>query len=176
MRRLALPAVIVALTAAGSLSYIEWADGGKRPGAHCERGVCWPAGRWSGRSWHWHVRYLGAEQGRRAERRARLEAEQQLAQARRRLRAVRHDLRRLQARRAEPDWRARQIAAAEVIGRESAGDPWPNCPDPYDGSGASWDDTANCENGGRWHDSPGYYRCGLQFDPDWETRFGRLCP
>jgi hypothetical protein len=73
------------------------------------------------------------------------------------------------------DWRARQIAAAEVIGRESTGDPWPNCPDPFDGGG-SWDDTVQCENGGNWLDTPGYFRCGLQFDPAWEERFGRLCP
>jgi hypothetical protein len=73
------------------------------------------------------------------------------------------------------DWRARQIAAAEAIGRESAGDPWPNCPDPFDGGG-SWDDTVRCENGGSWLDTPGYFRCGLQFLPAWEQRFGRLCP
>jgi hypothetical protein len=73
-------------------------------------------------------------------------------------------------------WRARQIAAATTIAQESSGDPWPSCPDPYDGSGASWDDTVNCENSGDWLDSPGYYRCGLQFDPMWERRFGRLCP
>lgn len=77
---------------------------------------------------------------------------------------------------AHEDWRSRQIAAAETIARESAVDPWPNCPDPYDGSGASWDDTVRCENNGNWLDSPGYYRCGLQFDPMWEARFGRLCP
>ena len=69
----------------------------------------------------------------------------------------------------------KQIWAANILGRESAGDPWPNCPDPYDGGG-SWQDTVNCENGGSWLDSPGYYRCGLQFDPGWERRFGRLCP
>lgn len=77
------------------------------------------------------------------------------------------------------DWVAKQIAAAEVLGREgdAAGtDPWPNCPDPYDHGGASWQDTVNCENGGDWMDSPGYYRCGLQFAPQWEARFGRLCP
>jgi hypothetical protein len=73
-------------------------------------------------------------------------------------------------------WRARQIAAAETIAQESGGDPWPNCPDPYDGSGATWDMTVACENSGDWLDSPGYYRCGLQFDPMWERRFGRLCP
>lgn len=43
-----------------------------------------------------------------------------------------------------------QIAAAEAIAQASRGDPWPNCPDPYDGSGASWEDTVACENGGRW--------------------------
>lgn len=73
-------------------------------------------------------------------------------------------------------WVAKQIAAAEAIARGSAGDPWPNCPDPHDGSGASWYQTVACENGGSWYDSPGYYRCGLQFDPGWERRFGRLCP
>lgn len=77
------------------------------------------------------------------------------------------------------DWRARQIAAAETLGREAdaAGtDPWPNCPDPYDHAGASWDDTVACENSGSWLDSPGYFRCGLQFEPMWERRFGELCP
>jgi hypothetical protein len=72
-------------------------------------------------------------------------------------------------------WIARQIWAANQIGSSSAGDPWPHCPDPHDGRG-SWQDTVNCENGGNWMDSPGYYRCGLQFDPMWERRFGRLCP
>jgi hypothetical protein len=95
-----------------------------------------------------------------------------------RLRALQQELER--ARRvhavAPVDWRTRQIAAAETIARESSGDPWPNCPDPYDGSGASWGDTVNCENSGDWLDTPGYYRCGLQFDPMWERRFGRLCP
>jgi hypothetical protein len=34
-----------------------------------------------------------------------------------------------------------------------------------------------CENGGDWLDSPGYYRCGLQFDPMWERHYGRrFCP
>jgi|SRR5688572_26321721 len=46
---------------------------------------------------------------------------------------------------------ASQIKAAEIIGSQSAGDPWPNCPDPYDGSGASWEDTADCESDG-WDD------------------------
>jgi hypothetical protein len=72
-------------------------------------------------------------------------------------------------------WEARQIAAAEMIARESGGDPWPNCPDPYDGGG-TWQVTVNCENGGSWYDTPGAYRCGLQFDPMWERRFGPLCP
>jgi hypothetical protein len=73
-------------------------------------------------------------------------------------------------------WVAKQIMAAETLGRESAGDPWPNCPDPYDGSNASWYSTVRCENNGSWLDSPGSYRCGLQFDPMWERRFGKLCP
>jgi len=73
-------------------------------------------------------------------------------------------------------WIARQLYAANILGSESAGDPWPNCPDPFDGGGYSWSDTVACENGGNWYDSPGYYRCGLQFDPAWERRFGQLCP
>lgn len=77
---------------------------------------------------------------------------------------------------ASVDWRARQIAAAEVIGREAGSDPWPNCPDPIWNGAPSWDVTVQCENSGNWLDSPGYYRCGLQFDPMWEVRFGRLCP
>jgi len=72
-------------------------------------------------------------------------------------------------------WVAKQIRVAEMIGRSARKDPWPNCPDPYDGSG-SWSDTVNCENGGNWYDSAGYYRCGLQFDPMWEIRYGPLCP
>jgi hypothetical protein len=73
-------------------------------------------------------------------------------------------------------WIRRQIWAGNVLGRESRRDPWPNCRDPWDGSGASWYQTVQCENGGNWYDSPGYYRCGLQFDPAWESRFGQLCP
>lgn len=73
-------------------------------------------------------------------------------------------------------WIVRQMNVAATIARSSGGDPWPNCPDPYDGSGASWYDTVSCENGGNWYDSPGYYRCGLQFDPGWEIKYGRLCP
>lgn len=76
-------------------------------------------------------------------------------------------------------WASKQISAAEVLGQESdrqGTDPWPNCPDPYDHGGASWYDTLNCENGGNWYDSPGYFRCGLQFEPAWERRFGQLCP
>lgn len=100
-------------------------------------------------------------------------------QLRRQIRLLRAELqqaRHTQSAHAVTDWVARQIAAADTIARESAGDPWPNCRDPYDGSGANWSDTVNCENGGNWMDSPGYYRCGLQFDPMWERRFGRLCP
>lgn len=76
-------------------------------------------------------------------------------------------------------WSSKQIAAAEVLGYEGdqqGTDPWPNCPDPYDHGGASWINTLNCENGGNWYDSPGYFRCGLQFEPAWERRFGQLCP
>lgn len=72
-------------------------------------------------------------------------------------------------------WINRQIAIATKIGSESGGDPWPNCPDPFDGGG-SWQATVNCENNGNWYDSPGYFRCGLQFDPGWENKYGRLCP
>lgn len=80
------------------------------------------------------------------------------------------------ASRCTPWYVTAQIRAATIIGRESRGDPWPNCPDPFDGGGHTWADTVNCENGGSWRDSPGFYRCGLQFHPDWERRFGRLCP
>jgi hypothetical protein len=73
-------------------------------------------------------------------------------------------------------WRARQIAAAEVIAHEATTDPWPSCPDPVWDGASSWDVTVQCENSGSWLDSPGFYRCGLQFDPMWERRFGRLCP
>src|SRR5262245_28749527 len=34
-----------------------------------------------------------------------------------------------------PDWASIQIRYATLIAEASAGDPWPNCPDPYDGSG-----------------------------------------
>lgn len=77
-------------------------------------------------------------------------------------------------------WAGIQIHYAELIGQggDAGGtDPWPNCPDPYDHAGYSWYDTVACENGGNWLDSPGFYRCGLQFDPMWETHFGRrFCP
>jgi hypothetical protein len=74
-------------------------------------------------------------------------------------------------------WVAIQIHYATLIAQSSSGDPWPNCADPYDGSGASWTDTVGCENNGNWYDSPGYYRCGLQFDPMWERHYGRrFCP
>jgi hypothetical protein len=85
---------------------------------------------------------------------------------------------------AENAWRAsargRWIAAAEYLSSISAGDPWPNCPDPHDGSG-SWDDTKACE-------APGYSwsACAtssmfvgpLQFHPMWRSlwqRFGIRC-
>jgi len=81
----------------------------------------------------------------------------------------------------EPDWIAIQIHYAELIGQggDAGGtDPWPNCPDPYDHAGHSWYDTVACENPVYgWYDGPGYYRCGLQFDPGWERRYGvRFCP
>lgn len=64
---------------------------------------------------------------------------------------------------------ARMIAAAEQVKRESGrgSDPWPNCPDPYDGRGHSWQDTKDCESPGHpWHvDPPGYYCGPLQLDP-----------
>lgn len=76
----------------------------------------------------------------------------------------------------QPNWPEIQIHYATLIAQASGGDPWPNCPDPYDGRG-SWSDTVNCENHGNWYDSPGYYRCGLQFDPGWERKYGvKFCP
>jgi hypothetical protein len=76
--------------------------------------------------------------------------------------------------------RGRWIAAAEYLSSISAGDPWPNCPDPHDGTG-SWDDTKACE-------APGYSwsACAtssmfvgpLQFHPMWRSlwqRFGIRC-
>lgn len=87
--------------------------------------------------------------------------------------------------RCTPWYVTKQIWAGNILGRESAGDPWPNCPDPWDGSGSTWMDTVACENRRYFElygypraflDSPGFYRCGLQFHPDWERRFGRLCP
>jgi len=75
------------------------------------------------------------------------------------------------------DWAAIQMHYGRRLAVASNGDPWPNCPDPHDGSGASWQATVNCENNGSWLDSPGYYRCGLQFDPMWERHYGRkFCP
>lgn len=75
------------------------------------------------------------------------------------------------------DWAAIQMHYGNRLAADSAGDPWPNCPDPHDGSGSSWYDTVQCENGGSWLDSPGYYRCGLQFDPMWERHYRRrFCP
>lgn len=75
-----------------------------------------------------------------------------------------------------PWYVSKQIRVAELIGHSSQSDPWPNCPDPIWNRASSWQDTVNCENGGSWLDSPGYYRCGLQFDPGWERKYGRLCP
>ena len=59
------------------------------------------------------------------------------------------------------------IQAAEQVAREGVGDPWPNCLDPYDGSGASWQRTKNCESPGyAWSADPPGYDCGpLQLDP-----------
>jgi hypothetical protein len=75
------------------------------------------------------------------------------------------------------NWAAIQMRYGRLLALGSVGDPWPNCPDPHDGSGATWQDTVNCENNGNWLDSPGYYRCGLQFDPMWERHYGRrFCP
>ena len=35
---------------------------------------------------------------------------------------------------------------------------------------SGWQQTVNCENGGNWADSPGYFMFGLQFDPGtWQT-------
>jgi hypothetical protein len=79
--------------------------------------------------------------------------------------------------RSESGWAAVQMMYGNRLAADSAGDPWPNCPDPHDGSGASWYATVACENNGSWLDSPGYYRCGLQFDPMWERFYGRrFCP
>jgi hypothetical protein len=71
---------------------------------------------------------------------------------------------------------ARMILAAEAVKAASPdSDPWPNCPDPHDGSGASWTETVKCENRGiyesaglaaAWRlDPPGYYCGPLQLDP-----------
>lgn len=76
----------------------------------------------------------------------------------------------------EPWYVTKQIQVAEIIGHASNRDPWPNCPDPIWNGAGSWSDTVACENGGNWLDSSGYYRCGLQFDPGWERRYGQLCP
>jgi hypothetical protein len=87
-------------------------------------------------------------------------------------------------------WVRRQIEVATLLGKDGDAqgtDPWPNCPDPYDHTGKSWRDTVGCENRAyaeihgvwdpkAWLDSPGYFRCGLQFEPRWERRYGKLCP
>lgn len=72
-------------------------------------------------------------------------------------------------------WIAKQIRVATIIGSEPGSNPWPNCPDPFH-DGASWTDLVRCENHGSWYDSPGYFRCGLQFEPMWERKYGQLCP
>ena len=63
----------------------------------------------------------------------------------------------------------RMVSAAEQVNAESdpAKDPWPNCPDPYDGTGSSWHDTKACESPGYgWgEDPPGWYCGPLQIDP-----------
>lgn len=75
-----------------------------------------------------------------------------------------------------PDWIELQIWLAEKIG-PLHDDAWPNCNDPFDSRQFTWQDTVNCENQGSWYDSPGYYRCGLQFDPGWERKYHiRVCP
>lgn len=73
-------------------------------------------------------------------------------------------------------WIKKQIRVATIIARHAPSDPWPNCPDPVWNGARSWWVTVWCENRGSWYDSPGYYRCGLQFDPMWERIYGRLCP
>lgn len=73
-------------------------------------------------------------------------------------------------------WINKQIAVATKIGHAATVDPWPNCSDPIWNGARSWQVTVNCENQGNWMDSPGFYRCGLQFHPNWEKKYGRLCP
>lgn len=76
----------------------------------------------------------------------------------------------------QPNWAALQIWLAEKIG-PLHDDAWPNCPDPFDSPRYTWVNTVNCENEGNWLDSPGFYRCGLQFDPAWEVKYRiRVCP
>jgi hypothetical protein len=73
-------------------------------------------------------------------------------------------------------WIAKQIRVATLIGNAAEVDPWPNCSDPIWDGAKNWQVTVNCENLGNWMDSPGFYRCGLQFHPNWERKYGRLCP
>lgn len=87
-------------------------------------------------------------------------------------------------------WVRRQIEVATIIGLDASRrgrDAWPNCPDPYDHPRYTWRHTVACENRAyaerwgvwdprAWLDSPGMFRCGLQFEPRWETRYGKLCP
>lgn len=87
-----------------------------------------------------------------------------------------------------PWYVTKQMRVGDLVGAggdRGGTDPWPNCPDPWDHRGASWGDTVACENRAyhelfgyprEWLDSPGYFRCGLQFDPSWENIYGRLCP
>ena len=87
-------------------------------------------------------------------------------------------------------WVRRQIEVATILGTDGdrqGTDPWPNCPDPYDSPRYTWRHTVACENRAyaerygvwdprAWLDPPGYFRCGLQFEPRWERRYGKLCP
>jgi hypothetical protein len=97
-----------------------------------------------------------------------------------RIELLRLELARTMSSRCVPWYITAQIRAANHLAATSLGDPWPNCPDPgprdNQGPGHSWTDTVACENGGSWLDSPGFYRCGLQFHPMWERVYGRLCP
>ena len=87
-------------------------------------------------------------------------------------------------------WVRRQIEVATILGTDGqrqGTDPWPNCADPFDSPRYTWRHTLACENRATverlgvwdpraWLDPPGYFRCGLQFEPRWERRYGKLCP
>lgn len=84
-----------------------------------------------------------------------------------------------------PWYITKQIRVATIIGHAARHDPWPNCADPIWNGAANWSITVACENRyyhevygypREWTDSPGKYRCGLQFDPMWERIYGQLCP